>query len=430
MFERFRPVLIALRDAPWLHRGRVRAWGTLLLAANLLTALGLILLSRHGLGPSGKPLGTDFVSFWTASQLAQAGDAAAAYHPTLHEVAQRRLFPNVTFGYEAFFYPPTFLLLCLPLALLPYLAALLVWLAVGLIAFLTALWRILPDRLALFAFPALFINAGNGQNGFITGACFAWASVLAETRPFCAGAVLGLLVIKPHLLLAAPIVLLAALRWRIIVGALGSSLMLMALATLLLGTGPWHGFFADSTLARATMEQGLVPFWKMQSVFAFARLLGGGVGPAYALQALVAFSTILAVGWTAGSRPGPAAELALIAAAAPLCTPYLFDYDLCCLAIPIAWVTALALKTGWQPWEKLVLLTAYILPFIGRPVAMASHVSVAPVILLALLVCVMRRAHAGRRKAAAPAKWVGQPDFPTAPREGEPSPAADRLIEA
>ena len=116
-----------LRDADWLSGERARIFARLWLAISLIVAAAWVLLARHDLDLLGKPLGTDFASFWTASQLALAGHPAAAYDIAAHHAAQTRLFGR-DIGYYAFFYPPMFLWICLPLAALPYLASLGVWL--------------------------------------------------------------------------------------------------------------------------------------------------------------------------------------------------------------------------------------------------------------------------------------------------------------
>ncbi|MDQ2804128.1 MAG: DUF2029 domain-containing protein, partial [Pseudomonadota bacterium] len=64
----------------------------------------------------------------------------------------------------------------------------------------------------------------------------------------------------------------------------------------------------------------------------------------------------------AARRLGSVAEGAVLVASAMLCTPFLLDYDLVCLSLPLAWVAAEARRTGWRPWEKIVVLAAYVLP--------------------------------------------------------------------
>src|SRR5271166_4838018 len=101
----------ALRSADWLTAERARAWCRLLAVISLATAVIWIGLSQGGIDRAGKPLGTDFVSFWTAAHLALGGDAAAAWQPATHGAAEKALFPTAAPGYYAFFYLPVALLL-------------------------------------------------------------------------------------------------------------------------------------------------------------------------------------------------------------------------------------------------------------------------------------------------------------------------------
>ena len=385
-------LFVKLRNPQWLNAERARAWCRVLAAVTLIVVFAYIITSRDGVDYFGEPVGTDFVSFWTASRLSLMGHPNSAYDPIDLQAAERALFPTVVSGYFAFLYPPTFLLLCLPLALLPYSAALAAWLATGLIALCAGLRRILPQRWAMlpvFVFPGILVNGGHGQNGFVTASCLGWSMVLSSHRPFLAGTFLGLLVIKPHLLLAAPVVLLAARRWTVILGATTSGLGVGVVSWIALGSSAWWGFFNISPLARATLEE-FEP-WKMQSVFAATRLLHGGLDLAYLLQCGVTIIVWIFLVLIAMHRPGTRAEGALLVVATLLCTPYLLDYDLVCLAIPIAWVTAEAQRTSWRAGEKIVLLAAYILPLVARPLAMTIGVPIAPLVNFALLLVVAQR---------------------------------------
>ncbi len=351
-------------------------------------------LSHNGIDRLGKPLGTDFVSFWTAARLAHDADGAAPWQPALHGAAERAFFPGANSDYYAFFYPPPALLVLLPLAALPYAAALLVWLAGGWLAMLACLRRLLPQRWALLpilAFPGALVTAGHGQNGFLSAACLGGGMVL-QRWPVLAGICLGGLVCKPHLAVLVPVGLIAARRWRMLVGAAVSAIGLCVASWLVLGGAAWRGFFDIAPLARMTLEAGLVAPAKMASSFAAVRLLHGGVGLAYAVQAVVAVGAASLLARTALWRPGARAEGAMLVVAALLATPFLLDYDLTCLALPVAWVAAEAQRTGWRPWEKVTLLAAYVLPIAARPVAMGLDVPLAPLALIALALIVARRA--------------------------------------
>lgn len=399
-------LIAALREADWLTAERALAWCRILAAMFVLITIVWLGLSHGGRDMSGKAIGTDFVSFWTASRFATDGHAASAYDITAHAAAQHALIPTKQLDYTAFFYPPTFLLLCLPLATLPYLWALVAWLAAGFIPLFASLRRLLPQRWAIvpiMAYPALFVNAGHGQNGFLSGACFGGGTLLLQRRPFFAGICLGILVYKPHLLLGVPVALFAARRWAVLFGAMTSAVGLSVLSWLVLGKDAWRGFLHVSPLARATLEQGFVDFGKMQSVFAAIRLFHGSIGFAYVAQTLVAISVCVLLARIAARRPGAPAEGALMVSATLVCTPFLLDYDLVCLSLPIAWIVAEAHRTEWQPWEKIVVLAAYALPLLSRSVATMTGTPIAPIILVALLLIVARRAAACQSAAwAAP----------------------------
>ncbi len=182
-------LLVNLRNPQWLNAERARAWCRLLAAVTWTVIVAYLVTSRYGVDYFGEPVGTDFVSFWTASRLSLMGHPNSAYDPIIHQAAQRALFPTVVSGYFAFLYPPTFLFLCLPFALLPYSVALAAWLATGFIALCACLRRILPQRWAMlpvFVFPGILVNGGHGQNGFVTAACLGWSMVLSSHRPFLA----------------------------------------------------------------------------------------------------------------------------------------------------------------------------------------------------------------------------------------------------
>ena len=387
-------MLAALRDASWLTADRARAWARTLGAMTVLTLLTWLVLSHGGVDMQGKPLGTDFINMYAAGRAALDGAPGDAYHPATHFALERAILPSARPDYYAFIYPPIFLLACLPLAFLPYLLALAVWLAATLAAWFACVRTLLPQRwaiLPILAFPGVITNAGHGQNGYLTGACFGGFMVFLETRPFLAGLCLGSLAYKPQMLIAAPIALLAACRWRAIAGGIVSAVTLTALSYLLIGKAAWLSFLAEAPGARAALEQGQLDFSKIQSSFAAIRVLHGTIGQAYAVQAAVTLVVLAILAGSALRRPGAAAETALLVTATMLSTPYVLDYDLVCIALPIAWVTARAQKTGWLAWEKIVLLAVYLLPLLSRFLAEWIYLPTAPFVLFALLVAVLRR---------------------------------------
>lgn len=383
-----------LRDAPWINAERMRIWGLILLAITVLAMIGLVVTANGNMDITGKPLGTDFISFWTAARLALTDGVAATYTPALHYALQKAVFPPDP-GYYAFFYPPLFLLLVLPLGGLPYLAALAIWLGVTGSAYILVLRRFMGPELPLWsvlAYPAVLANAGHGQNGFLTTALLGTGLWLMDKAPWLAGLAFALLACKPHMLVLIPPVLLLTGRWRVLAATMLGVALFATITTAMFGITGWRGFLDVSPLARAVLEQNGVGYEKMQSLFAAVRLLGGGVWLAYGAQALAA---IAAAGLLVSLRlrcalHGPL-EQAMIAALVLVPSPFMLDYDLSVLAVPLAILATTGIRTGFMPYEKLVLLAAFALPALARTIAGTIGLPVTPLVMAALVWVLARR---------------------------------------
>ncbi len=395
-----------IRDARWMTSDRALTYCNIVLAATTMGAIAWIslALARGGIDLYGKPIGEDFISFWTASRIALSGSPAAVYDVPTHWAAQRALFDGAPLHYTAFFYPPVYLLICLPLALLPYGWSLIAWLGMTGCAYWTAIRRLAGRShmgLPIVAFPAVYWNAMYGQNGFLTTALFASALLTLETRPTIAGVCFGCLAYKPHLAIVVPFGLIAARRWTTLVVAGGTAAALCIASIAVFGLATWQAFLADAALARVALEQNLVGNEKMQSVFAAVRLLGGGMGIAYALHLAVALTI---VGWLMRlCRAVPIGDGggAAMAATSLVASPFVLGYDLVLLAIPLAWLLREAARTDFLPWEKTVLLAGFLLPLISSSVADRLHLPLAPLVIMALFMLVYRRVVGAVRSGAA-----------------------------
>jgi hypothetical protein len=377
----------ALGDADWLNAKRVRAWCLILFAVNVLGFAIWIGLSHGLIDHAGKPLGTDFMSFYAASKLALTGQAA-----------QDAIFGR-QLGYWAFFYPPAYLLVCAPLALMPYGLSLFAWLAGTTTAAVLLARQWLKQQapatiglIPLLAFPALWINIGNGQNAALTTALFLGGCLLLDRRPVIAGLILGLLIIKPQLGLALPFILIASGRWKTFIAAGVSAAGLSFAAWLLVGTEGYLAFLQNSELARTTLEQGLVSPARMQSLFAALMLWHAPLWLAYGAQILLALGVIVSACFIIRRhRPDHFALSALTVSATLLMTPFMLDYDLLLSAIPLGWLIMNGLKDGFRPWEKIVALAMFILPLFTRSLALNLHLPLAPLVLLVFYGIVARR---------------------------------------
>src|SRR5882672_5966835 len=186
-------------------------------AAALIYVIDLLHQTRDRLTDgAGRPLGDDFVNYWSGAFLALHGRVAEIYDPAVFHAFEQSIVGPQLGGFH-YSYPPVLLVLSAPLALMPYVPALFVWLSAGWYAFYRALRLAMPGRGALLlalATPAVFINAVGGQNGAWTAALFGGGLGLLERRPLLGGGLLGLLIYKPQLGLLIPVALLAGRHWR------------------------------------------------------------------------------------------------------------------------------------------------------------------------------------------------------------------------
>lgn len=279
----------------------------------------------------------DFMSFWAAGKLTLAGDARAAFDIAVHNQVQASV---VHFeGLMPFAYPPPFLLVVTPFALLPYAVAAIVWATLTYALYIITARRLAPSAgWTAAAFPPVLVNGIIAQNGLLTGAIFISGMTVLKRRPFWAGLLLGCLVIKPHLGVLLPLALAAGGHWRAFLGAAASSAGLALLALLTFGFGTYQAFFDQIPLFSSIAAEGLVGWHKMASVYASLRLAGAGPAAAWSAHILIAGIAAVGVALVWRSEAEIDAKAAMLAAASVLISPYIYLYDTVLLVVPFLWI--------------------------------------------------------------------------------------------
>lgn len=384
-----------LREMRWLGRARVLAYSRIFLAVAVIVACGWIATGNGLVDRNHRPYGTDFSSFWSSSALALAGTPAAAYDEATHGAMEERAIGARDLPYYAWFYPPTFLLIVWPLALLPYIWSLLVWLigtGTGYAAVLRGFAKTPHALVPILGFPAVWVNVIHGQNGFLSVALLGGGLLLlGARRTVAAGLLLGALTYKPQLALLLPIALIAGAEWKALAAAGASAMVLAATSLAAFGVKTFAAFFATSYFARLTVEQGVVSWTKMPSTFAAFRLLGASVPLAYAAQTVVAVAAMAMIVRIWRGSAGYEAKAAALAGGTLLLSPFLLSYDLTLLAIPIVWLAREGMRRGFLPWEKPILTLAWLLPAVSEPIAGLTALQIAPIVVGLILWQTARR---------------------------------------
>lgn len=335
----------------------------------------------------------DFLCFYAASSLALSGKSTAVYDARLFLEEEARISQGNYSGARPFWYPPTYILIVLPLSLIPFLFSLTLWCIISLLGFLIVLKRTCPHSLTIWvalAFPATFQNAVRGQNGFLSVIFMGGGLLLLERSPYIAGLLLGLMTYKPSLAALIPVALLAGRQWRAVGGAITSAVGMALISLVVFGPETWLAYLRQLSVIAARITPDFC-FEFNTTVYAAAAHFGSNPRLGKMLHWLVMGIVALAVAWSWSRKGSLANRGSILIIGMLLFPPYLLVYDLTLLALPIAWLAWQGLTTGWSAGEELLLMFGFLLPLLGPLLAAATGVQIAPFILVALVIVVLRR---------------------------------------
>lgn len=347
------------------------------------------------------PVCHDFIAFWGAAKLAIAGKAALAYDPAVLRSVQTAFaaFPE---GMSLpFAYTPAFLLLVLPFGFIAYPAAIVAWVCLTGALYILALRRLVPNAgMLAIAFPAVFVNCIEGQNGFLTAALFFAAIALLDRRPLLAGLLIGSLIFKPQLGLLFPLALVAGRQWRAIAGAAVSSIAITLVGALTFGQETFIAWLNALPHFASIAKDGTVGWIHLTSVYAAARQAGLAAGPALALHLAVLAAASVQVWKVWRSSDDALAKGAVLACATVLASSYIFLYDQLVLVIAFFWLAT-------RKASPAAVATLWCLPIVSlfqyaqfKHTGVAGPVNLGPIVPIALLMMIGREMKAGRSAGA------------------------------
>jgi hypothetical protein len=241
-------------------------------------------------------------------------------------------------------------------------------------------------------FPGALIAAGHAQTGFVTGALLVGGVALLDRRPWIAGALIGALIVKPHLALLIPFWLAAGGRWKAFVAAGASAVGLLLLAWVAFGTGAMLAYTGSWEASAAIMRGAESDFLlRMATPYAQVRLHAGESAAIATAAAIALVMMALVVASWRRFGGDPLATGALMLAATALASPYLFNYDLPFLVLPILWLVRAGLREGFRGWEKLLLVALWFAPYATRAAALPLGLNLMPFASALLVWLIWRR---------------------------------------
>lgn len=378
---------------------RVYEFAAIAIAIILVGTMGFLVVDGEKLLlRSGQPVFGDFIAFWSAGRAALDGFAAQVHELPLLGQYHHAAVPGVAY-IAPWNSPPTFLLVVMVFALLPYPAAAMAFLAVSGAVYLYAARKLIPNtRLLIFAvtLPAALYHLGTVQTGLLIAGISGLALVWLDRRPLRAGALIGLLAIKPHLAILWPFMLAFSGRWRTFAAAAVSSLVFIVLAGLVFGFDSYLRFFENLGPSSSLISGQRIATPAYASLY--GNLLGLGFPSwlatiAHVASASAAFFAACVV-FVRGDKVTAGAALC---AATLLISPYLFFYDFTLLAVGAVLMGA--------PRDRAELI-AYIMAWgagLSLAVGYIIPLPVAPLAAWLLLRVALKRARSvGFQKAPAP----------------------------
>ncbi|ANA34090.1 hypothetical protein R82526_01125 [Ralstonia mannitolilytica] len=388
--------------AHWLDLARVRAYSGafLILFGAFLLSWGWVTKGFTDTAVS-RP-GTDFAVFWSASHLALSQGPLQAYdaHSLAEVMAEYGPLAAGSTVVLPWLYPPTFLLVVMPLSLISLAASYLLFLiGTGYVYFRSistllathGFWR-RGAWLPVLASPATLITALMGQNSLLTAGLAASAVYCVDRRPIIAGVLIGLLAIKPQLAMLFPLALIAVRAWRALLSAAVTAAVFFALSVAVCGWETVPAFMEKTQWVRAHyIEDGAAVWYGMATPLAAARLAGASIPVAYAAHTVTALAGAVAMGFVWSRTPEVGLRVAAVAIATMLAIPYLRCYELTWLCIALAGVVGYGIRHGLSGAERGLLVLAWLLPLYEQANPYLKLPQIGPLVLAAMMLLIVSR---------------------------------------
>ena len=360
----------------------VRAAGADGLAMAVVSALFCLLFTASGWrffgSAHGLVLAQDWMVYHEASSAVLAGDGALLNDGVHFTEALALRFQDVlsaAMNLHPWVYPPSFLLLILPLGLLGPMASYVTFLLVGFAGLLLAIhacpaprWQRAVLMVSVAASPAAMWTLLAGQNAFLTTALLVGGLAVLPRAPVLAGALLGLLVFKPQLAVLVPVALLAGRHWRALAAAGGSAALLSLASLAAFGLASWLGWFRLMLGGTAQFSQ-----WEAagrqsgMSVFACVYAVCHVEAVSRLAQDVTSIVAALLVARVFSKRARPLTAAAAMLLATGLAAPHYAIYDMLIGGFGATLVWLDGLQRGFRPGELMLCLLCWVAPLTFSP---------------------------------------------------------------
>jgi hypothetical protein len=402
---------------PMPGRNEARAISVMTLAAAVIICGISLIRGLYGQTFMGRPMGGDFVEFYTVGKILNNFDASRIYDLKLEVDLQHSILPSMAETQMLVFgHAPYVALLFKPFAAISYFWSYVAWLAFSAILYLigiTLLFRAtgIPREhrataflLALSFMPFVFETWIGAQLSIVP--FFLWSLFFHfrnQNRLFFAGFALALGLFKPTLLALPVAMLIVGRRWRILQGFAAGAALTAALSIGLVGLDGCRAW-VRTVLFIGRQAAGQGEAWhlaKSVDMSAFFHLLLFNISPLtgvmFMLAAILTFA-ILAKAWWRSRTEEASFENWLWAATICLtlvANAYAPIYDSILVVIAAALIAraiqgcSMDEQAAFRYW----LLSLYIVSWLTQSTAEFLHLQVYTLVLAGLGLWTLRKAY-------------------------------------
>lgn len=342
-------------------------------------------------------VGIDFGVYYTAGRMTLSGDINNIYNRPQHHANLEKVLNREVAGFLPWVYPPTFLLMVIHFAHLPYYYALITWVVLTFALAVFAAYLLIPKHkeiaFLICGFPGIVWNLYWGQNAFLNTALIGLGLHFMEGNPVLSGFMFGLLTYKPQLAFFPLVLLFLTKNWKVLSWSIVFSLLLSLFCVGLFGFDIWLSFF-DAFFESSSLY--LSSAWKgsrniQPTLYSSLRLLGLNGSIAMALHAFVAIAVTFFSVWVWKKTDRFALRGSILVVGIFLTMPYFLQYDLMVLAIPFMLLYYDCLEYGSYMHEKVLIGFLWLMSLINWPVAQKYGLQLCPFVLIVILAMLIAR---------------------------------------
>ena len=352
----------------------------------------------------------DWMVFYTAARAFFDGNLALIFDGEALTATINHLFSTwlpMPLPPHPWVYPPPFLMLILPFGALPPLLSATLFVLTGWAACFAAVRRCAepgsrwPLIGTLILCPAVPFNVMTGQNAFFTTSLLVAGFGMLQRFPLAAGALIGMLSIKPQFSLMAWVALAAARQWRALGSAAAAAILLVLASLAVVGFEAWRAWL-DLMLGGNALYGDWIASGRLNgiSVYACVSWLGAPSAIANLAQAAAVVAAAAIVFWVHRQAAPAALQLATLLAATLLAAPHASNSDAVLLGVA---ASLFAVSADLRLPQLAVAAAVWISPFINPPVLFRAG-CITPVLVLLLLVMIAASLRPPNAEAARPAR--------------------------